>query len=132
MAKNTEQGAISCPFCGEFMESAMRFCVACGRAITAEDLKRAGLKLQAGKARAEGRSQDLSRRDYTFHRKSRTLMYTLSAVLGILIGYYVVMKFVLHEHMPADLDVKIEQLIAGVDSQPKNADAIQADKAPAH
>jgi hypothetical protein len=120
MAKAAEQGSIACPFCGELMETPLKFCVACGRAITSEDLKRAGLKLQSGKFKVDGRP-GVARRDYTFHRKSRTLMYTISGVLTILISYYAVMKYVLHEHIPGNLDVKVEQLIIGIDGGNKAA-----------
>ena len=104
--------SISCPFCGEMMDSPLRFCVACGRAITADDLKRAGLKLQQGK-RSDGGRPDIAKRDYSFHRKMRNVMYSTSAVLLLLICYYVTMKYILHEHMPGNLDTRIEQLVGG-------------------
>jgi hypothetical protein len=104
--------SITCPFCGEVMDSPLRFCVGCGRAITQEDLKRSGLKLAQGK-RGEGNRPDIAKRDYSAQRKVRSFMYTTSAVLALLIGYYVTMKYVLHEHIPGNLDVKIEQLVGG-------------------
>jgi hypothetical protein len=104
--------SITCPFCGEMMDSPLRFCVACGRAITAEDLKHAGLKLQQGR-RSEANLGAVSRRDFSFQRKMRSFMYTISAVLALLIGYYFVMKYLLHEHMPGKLDEKIEALMNG-------------------
>jgi hypothetical protein len=105
------------------MDSPLRFCVACGRAITAEDLKHAGLKLQQGR-RADASRSDLSRQDFSAQRKVRSFMYTVSAILALLIGYYCVMKYVLHEHMPGNLDVQIEQMI-GVQSS-SNAVAPEA------
>jgi hypothetical protein len=117
--------SISCPFCGELMDSPLRFCVACGRAITAEDLKHAGLKLQQGR-RADSSRSDLSRKDFSAQRKVRSFMYTVSAILALLIGYYCVMKYVLHEHMPGNLDVQIEQMI-GVQSSTTAAPEAAAD-----
>ena len=107
--------SIACPFCGEMMESPLRFCVACGRAITADDLKRAGLNLQQGKRTSEVSQtySDLSKKDFTFHRKARTLMNTMAAILLIFLGYYLTMKYFLHEHMPGNFDVKIEQFVRG-------------------
>jgi hypothetical protein len=102
----------ACPFCGEHMEAPLRFCVACGRATTADDLKRVSLRLQ-GK-RSDGGRSEISKRDFTFHRQLRSLMYSMSAMLALLIGYYFVMKYVLHEHMPGHFDVTIEQVIAGL------------------
>jgi hypothetical protein len=105
--------SISCPFCGEIMESPLKFCAACGRAVTQEDLRHAGLKLSQSR-KADARSSttgSVSRRDFTVHRRMRSFMYTISAVLAVLIGYYFVMKHVLHEHMPGNLDEKIEELI---------------------
>ena len=121
--------SISCPFCGEMMDSPLRFCVACGRAITADDLKRAGLKL-AGKREGGGRPE-VAKRDYTFQRKMRSMMYSTSAVLILLIGYYVMMKYVLHEHMPGNIDTRIEALVGGqsADSAAASGESASPEKA---
>ncbi|HEY9789622.1 MAG TPA: hypothetical protein V6D22_04430 [Candidatus Obscuribacterales bacterium] len=112
--------SIACPFCGEMMESPLKFCAACGRAVTQEDLRHAGLKLSQSRKAADVRSTtgSVSRRDFTVHRRMRSFMYTISAVLAVLIGYYFVMKHVLHEHMPGNLDDKIEQMIGNVNLGP--------------
>jgi hypothetical protein len=104
---------VSCPFCGQVMESQLKFCMGCGRAISEDDLRRSSLKVSKSHRSVESSHADISRKDFTFHRRSRTLMLTVSTALAIFICYYIAMKYMLHEHMPGNLDVKIEQLVNG-------------------
>lgn len=121
---------IACPFCGEIMNSPLKFCVSCGRAITQDDLNRAGLKIQkgqetTGRLEHSGKSFERAKRDHTSHRKVRSVMYTVSAVLMLVIGYYVIMKHVLHEALPGDMDVKLQQFIANPTLPPLPANPME-------
>lgn len=117
---------LACPFCGSMLEDPIHFCQECGRAVTPEDLARGGLKLnnKSGNGNGNGNGDGdvtassarrfaVSKKDHTNQRQMRSFLYTTSTVLVLVIGYYGVMKFVLHEHMPGNLDIKMEQLAKG-------------------
>lgn len=112
---------IACPFCGAMLETPIRFCKECERPVTPDDLAHAGLKLSRQNAHSgdgatsasSSRQFALSRKDHTAQRQMRSMFYTTSTVLALMIGYYCTMKYVLHEHMPGGLDTKLETLFAG-------------------
>jgi hypothetical protein len=110
---------LACPFCGAMMEAPLHFCQECGRAVTPDDLARAGLKLgargggESGSGVSSSRQFALSKRDHSGTRQVRNFMWTMSIVLFLVLGYYSVMKYVLHEHMPGDFDIKMEKLVQG-------------------
>src|SRR5262245_47478819 len=106
---------LACPFCGAMMEAPLRFCQECGRAVTPEDMARAGLKLRGSGDGTVSSSRQfaLAKRDHTGTRQVRSIMWSISWVLMLVILYYGIMKYVLHEHMPGNLDVKLEMLARG-------------------
>jgi hypothetical protein len=111
---------LACPFCGAMMEAPLRFCQECGRAVTPEDLARAGLKFnrpgaasESGPGVSSSRQFALSKKDHSGTRQMRGTMLSISMVLLILITYYSLMKFVIHQHMPGNLDIKLEMLARG-------------------
>lgn len=130
--------ATPCPFCGELMSPPVKFCMACGRPITQEDLNRAGLKMtkeQAVRRLAEegaGRFA-LSKKEYSTHRQMRNFFISTSTVLVLVISYYFTMKYVLHEHLPFKMDVMLEQFIGGSGNGAQLEPAVsrQAETAPA-
>ena len=95
------------------MDSPLRFCVSCGRAITPGDLSKVPLRVtkteqmkRGGESAVSLRTVGLSRKSYDFHRWLRGTLYTTSTVLFLIIGYYCTMKYVLHEPLPGHVDEK--------------------------
>jgi hypothetical protein len=108
-----------CPFCGEQMNSPLRFCVGCGRAVTQQDINKAGLKISRGPEstkRLDGppnsRDFEKAKRSYGLHRQVRTFLLTSSVVIAAVIAYYFSMHYVLHEPIPYNVDLMIERLFS--------------------
>jgi hypothetical protein len=100
----------ACPYCGESLtDTSMRFCLTCGRALTAESFKHATLKFPRKGHQHESVRVEMAKEDYTFHRQLRSFMSLMLAILGLATGYYFAVKYLLHEHMPGKLDVAIER-----------------------
>lgn len=110
---NPETFELPCPFCGELMSSPIKFCVSCGRAITQDDMNRAGLKMNSKRVGEGAGRFALAKKEYSFHRQMRSTFLTVSAVLALVIGYYFTMHYVLHEPLPFGMDATISQLISG-------------------
>jgi hypothetical protein len=102
---------VQCPLCGAPLKKTLSFCISCRRAISKEDAQKVGLRLDRSVNNGENRhtSFDLSRKSYASHRRLRTFFLTLSGVLFLLIVYYGLMHFVLHERIPGQIDVWLEQ-----------------------
>ncbi len=106
--------AIQCPFCGASMSSPLKFCVSCGRAVSEADMAKAGLRIYKGpegSRRGEGEGSvrfSVSKKSYGFHRQIRAWLWTSSTVLALLLVYYTTMRFVLHEHLPGNVDKLLE------------------------
>lgn len=106
--------ATQCPFCGAATTSPIKFCVSCGRAVSEADLAKAGLRIYKGpeapkRAGGEGGVRfNLSRKSYGLHRQIRAWLWTSSTVLALLLVYYTTMRFVLHEHLPGNVDKILE------------------------
>lgn len=88
--------SVPCPFCGELMTPPIKFCVGCGRGVTPEDMKNAGLRMNTKRPQDGGRFA-LAKREYSMHRRMRQMLWSSTAVMIIVIGYYSACKFVLHE-----------------------------------
>jgi hypothetical protein len=107
---------IQCPFCGETMAAPLKFCTSCGRAVSANEIQKVGLKIVKDKRGVDlggGGRFAISRRDYGGQRQMRNFFMTSSMILVLVICYYVAMKYVFHEHIPGNLDVMMERALRG-------------------
>ena len=110
--------AISCPYCGASMNLPLKFCVSCGRPVSASDLKKfGGLKAKskggATKRLDENPSQanfDLARRSYRLQRLLRQFFMGIAYVLIILLGYFVAVRFVIKQTVPKNVDQYVGKL----------------------
>lgn len=115
--------SIACPFCGTVLDSPLKLCLSCGRGITQEDLQHAGLKLNKAGANGVSGKFALAKKDHTMHRQMRSMLWTTTAVMVLVLGYWCTMRYVLHEHLPFKVDVMIEQMIQGGGTAAPTADA---------
>ena len=104
--------SLPCPFCGEMMAPPIKFCVGCGRGVTPEDLKNSGLKVGKKGANDGGRFA-LAKKEYSMHRKMRSFLWSTFAIVGLVFGYYFVMKFMLHEEPWLKWEAAIARVING-------------------
>jgi hypothetical protein len=88
--------SIPCPYCGDMMTPPIKFCVGCGRSVNPDDVKNTGLKVGKSKGNNGGRFA-LAKKEYSMHRKMRSMMWTTAAVMALVLGYYCTMKFGLNE-----------------------------------
>lgn len=104
--------SIPCPYCGEMMSPPIKFCVGCGRSVNPDDVKNTGLKV--GKAKTgNGERFALAKKEYSAHRKMRSMMWSTAAVMAIVLGYYCVMKFALNEEPWLKWEAMAARLING-------------------
>jgi hypothetical protein len=130
--------SVPCPFCGELMTPPIKFCVGCGRGVTPEDMKNAGLRMNTKRPNDGGRFA-LAKREYSMHRKMRSMLWSSTAVMVIVIGYYGACKFVLHEEPWTLIEQTAVRLMKGQPSTPPpeaamadTSGAASAAAAPAH
>jgi hypothetical protein len=116
---------IICPFCGEPTNLSLKFCVSCGRAVTQADLQKAGLKIPKA-TDVVVRHDDgghtafkLSRKSYSIHRAIRHFFFTSSTVLMLVLVYYITMRFILHQHLPGNIDAKLSEFLSRYITFPK-------------
>jgi hypothetical protein len=120
--------SVPCPFCGELMTPPIKFCVGCGRGVTPEDMKNAGLRMNTKRPNDGGRFA-LAKREYSMHRKMRSMFWSSTAVMVIVIGYYGACKFLLHEEPWAMIEKTAVRLMKGEKSP--SPEAAMADPAAA-
>ena len=106
---------VQCPYCGATLSKRLKYCVSCQRAVSTAEIKKIGFKifLHTREDSDVPSSFALSKQSYAAHRQARTFFYTLSSILLLTIIYYSLMRFVLHVHLPGDIDVWLEQIING-------------------
>lgn len=101
-----------CPFCGTVMNQAVKFCVSCQRSVSAEDAAKIGLNIGRNtdpSREAEAPHVSKLRKEFSANRQFRNFFLTLSGILMVCLCYYVTMRFILHEHLPGQLDVLIDR-----------------------
>lgn len=116
---------VPCPFCGELSAAPLKFCVSCGRGASQEELQHSPLKItRPGSTSGEPTKRisesgvrsgrfARSRRDYTLHRQLRSVFWSSTWVLALLLGYFCTMRYVLHEHLPFKVDLIVESWVTG-------------------
>jgi uncharacterized membrane protein YvbJ len=111
--------AIPCPHCGEPINLSLRFCVSCGRSISAQDMQKlGGLKAQ-NKTQTTKRlddsishsSFDLAKKSYRMHRGVRQALATFSYVLLLLLLYYFVVRVVLKQDLPYPVNKMVQSVL---------------------
>jgi hypothetical protein len=104
--------SIPCPYCGELMTPPIKFCVGCGRGVSPDDVKNTGLKVGKSKGNGGGRFA-LAKKEYSMHRKMRNTFWSCAAVMGLILGYYCVMKYGLGEEPWLKWEGMVARLMAG-------------------
>lgn len=104
--------ALSCPHCGA-TTSSLKFCISCGRAISAEDAKKFGGIKSVMKAGVTKRLDDmlsassfgLAKKSYGGQRFMRQFLLLLSVLILILLVVFVVYKTMSPNNLPYGLTV---------------------------
>jgi hypothetical protein len=92
--------AMSCPHCGATMNSSLKFCISCGRAISAEDAKKFGGIKSVMKSGVTKRLDDMlsassfgkAKKSYGGQRFVRQFLLVLSVSILILLAVFVTYK----------------------------------------
>lgn len=101
---------MSCPHCGATMNSSLKFCISCGRAISAEDAKKFGGIKSVMKAGVTKRLDDMlsassfgkAKKSYGGQRFMRQFLLMLSVFIVILLVAFATYKLMVpKEVVPA-------------------------------
>ena len=107
-----------CPYCGTLLTTSLKFCVNCRRSVTEDKIKQANAAgIRSSKLDDEDDETTKERRyrlskgsSYDGLRSARTFFMTVTSLVSIVLVYYCVMKFVIHQPIP--FEDEINKLIA--------------------
>lgn len=91
-----------CPYCSTLLTTSLRFCVNCRRSVTETKIS----VRDAEEEEAERRSKfKLSRKStYEFHRQIRTIFFTASTLVFLLVAYVYAMRAI-NQPIPGEQEV---------------------------